>query len=216
MDLKQITSGQYLEMTEEEQLKVMTEIYRELFFRNVKDYGLEFINVAEDYGINDYVNGNARIEIAFGMLNAAIGMLYQTFTNQNRAELQSLSEGTEFAARISTELFDLINQMQEDTHTAIGLQTWYHAALAHRRESKRHLVDADGTTVPFTEHEIEQGRKAKEEHHLQWKEELEAQRQEMEDGYWGKRELPELPEGYGSAQLVMPLWSAGFRPEEEN
>ena len=214
-DWGKITGAEFLAMNEVEQARVLTHIYRELFFNSVKDYGCEFINVAEDYGINNYATGSSRIEIAFGMLNAAVGMLHQAFTNQNRVELQCLSKETEFAAAVSTELYDCINQMQQDMQTVVELQTWYHAALSHRREGKRHLVDGEGTTEPFTEQEIERDRQAQEQQQQQWKEELEKERQELEDAYWGKRTPPELPEGYSSGQLLIPIWSTGFMSTEE-
>ena len=57
LDLSQITAGEYQQMTEEEQLKVMTEVYRELFFRNLQDWSLHAIDVMEAQGINDYEEG---------------------------------------------------------------------------------------------------------------------------------------------------------------
>ena len=92
----------------------------------------------------------------------------------------------------------------------------YSAALKHRREGKRHLLDPEGLTKPFTEEQLELNRKAKEENQRLWREGLEQQRQELEDAYWGRRPAPELEENWETAQMVMPLWSVGFRPEEEN
>ena len=202
-------------MDEETQNRVLTEVYRELFFRDTKEWGLEMINVMEQYGINDYARGNSRIEIALGMLNASITCLLQAFTNQNRQELQCFSEDTQFAADLSTTIYDLINNIHQDTGDLIALQTMYSAALAHRREGKRHLLDADGLTKPFSEEQLELEREVKEKNYRLWKEDLEEQRQELEDAYWGRIPAPPLEEDWDSAQMVMPLWSAGFMTTAE-
>ena len=213
---KEMKGYQFLELDEETQNRVITEVYKELFFEDTKKWSIGMVNVMEEYGINNYGTGNNRIEIALGMLNASITCLLQAFVNQNRRELQCYSEDTSFAANLSTNIYDLIDQIHQDVGSLITLQTMYSAALKHRREGKRHLLDPEGLTKPFTEEQLELNRKAKEENQRLWREGLVQQRQELEDAYWGRRPAPELEENWETAQMVMPLWSVGFRPEEEN
>ena len=211
---KELKASEYLQLDEVEQNRILTKIYEELFFKDVQAWGVEMINVMEAYGINDYSTGSSRVEIALGMLNASITALLQLFSVQNRQELQALSEDTVFAANLSTSIYDLVNQMQSDVGALLDLQTCYHAALAHRREGNRNLLAADGTTKPYSNAVLEKEREYKEQAERQWKQELQQQRQELEDAYWGRRPTPELEEGYGSAQMIIPLWAAGFKPEE--
>ena len=213
---REMKGTEFLELNEVDQNRVLTEVYKELFFDQTKKWSIEMIDVMEDYGINNYGTGNSRIEIALGMLNASITCLLQAFVNQNRQELQCFSEDTSFAANLSTNIYDLIDQIHQDVGSLITLQTMYSAALAHRREGKRHLLDPEGLTKPYSEEQLELNRKAKEENHRLWKEELDKQRQELEDSYWGRSTAPDLSDKWETAQLILPLWSVGYKPEEEN
>lgn len=216
MDLSQIKGSDYLAMDPAQQAKVLTEVYRTLFFEDVKAWSLEGINILEELGINDYQSGHARTELPLGLMNACVAALHQCFTEQNRAELQCLSAGTEFAAGLSTEIFDHINHLQAVMEQLVTLQTYYFAALKHRKESKRHLINEEGDTVLFSEEELTKDAEAKAKRDLYFKERLAEQRAELERVYWGQSEPPELSEEYSSSQLPMPLWSVGFRPEEGN
>ena len=214
MDLSQIKGSDFLEMEPAEQATVLTEIYRTVFFEDVKAWSLEGINILEELGINDYQSGHARTELPLGLMNACVAALHQCFTEQNRAELQCLSAGTEFAAGLSTEIFDHINHLQAVMEQLVTLQTYYFAALKHRKESNRHLINVDGETELFSEEEIAKDIAAKAERDRYFKERLAEQRAELERVYWGEAEAPALEEGYDSAQLPLPMWSVGFRPEE--
>ena len=214
MDLSQIKGSDYLAMPPAEQAKVLTEIYRTVFFEDVKVWSVEGINILEELGINDYQSGHARIELPLGLMTACVATLHQCFTEQNRAELQCLNAGSEFAAGLSTEIFDHISHLQAVMEQLVNLQTYYFAALKHRKESNRHLINEDGETELFSEEEIAKTTAAKAERERYFKERLAGQRAELERVYWGKAEPPELEEGYDSAQLPLPMWSIGFKLEE--
>ena len=51
VDLNTITGAIFLEMNREEQLKVLTEVYRELFFNDVKEWRIHAINVLDSQKI---------------------------------------------------------------------------------------------------------------------------------------------------------------------
>ena len=216
MDLSQIKGSDFMAMDPAQQAKVLTEVYRTLFFEDVKGWALEGVNILDELGINDYASGHSRIELPLGIMTACIGLLHQCFTTQNRAELQCLSESTEFAAGLSTEIFDHINHLQAVMEQLVTLQTYYFAALKHRKESNRHLINEEGDTRLFSEEELQQDAAVKAEQERLFKERLNEQRAELERAYWGQAEPPELPKEYSSSQLPMPLWSVGFKPEEGN
>lgn len=215
MDLSQIKGSDFLEMNPAEQAKVLTEIYRELFFRDIKEWSLYGLDLMEELGVNDYQAGHSRIEIPLGLMNTCIALLHQCFIGQNRAELQCLSKETEFTASLSTQIFDTVNAIKALTDELINLQTFYHAGLQHRKESNRHLVNAEGDTVEFSKEELAKDARVKAEQDRHFKQQLEQQRAELEASYWGRVAPPPLGEGYDSAQLIIPIWAAGFRPEEQ-
>ena len=214
IDLSQITGGEYQQMTEEEQRKVLTEVYRELFFRDVQDWTQYSFDVIEQAGINDYEAGHARIEIPIAFLRSTAMMLKQCFTDQHRAELQCLSEDTEFACQLAEAIFDRADELSKLAEDVLTLQGYYHAALKHRKESNCNLLDVEGNTRPYAAETIERERLMKEEVEREWKADIQRQRDELERSYWGKAQPPEIDEGYDYAQLIMPLWAAGFREIE--
>lgn len=87
IDLKDISGAAFLEMDREEQLKVLTEVYRSLFFDDVKQWSVQTIDVLEAVGVNDYEEGHSRIEIVLGYLNACAAVMQQAFETQHRHEL---------------------------------------------------------------------------------------------------------------------------------
>ena len=215
MDLSQIKGSDYLAMDPAEQAKVLTEIYRTVFFEDVKGWSVYGIDLLEELGVNDYAEGHARMELPLGLMNTCIAILHQCFVEQNRAELQCLSKDTEFTANLSTQIYDTIDTIKALTDELINLQTYYFAGLKHRKESNRHLINAEGDTVPFSKEELAKDAKVKAERDKRFKQQLEQQRAELEAVYWGTAQPPELDEGYSTAQLPLPLWSVGFRPEEQ-
>ena len=216
VDLSQITGTDYLEMSVEEQRRVLTEVYREVHFNDVQAWSQYAFDVIEEAGINDYENGHSRIEIPIAFLRSTAMMLKQCFMEQHRSELQCLSEDTEFACQLAEAIFDRANELSRLAEDVVTLQGYYHAALQHRKESNANLLDAEGNTRPYSPEVIAKEQLLAEQREQEWKQDLQRQRGELEDAYWGKRSLPEVPEGYTSSQLVMPLWSVGFKPEEEN
>ena len=72
------------------------------------------------------------------------------------------------------------------------------------------MLDAKGNTKVYPPEVVARERLMEEEHEQQWIENLRAQRAELERVYWGEQEPAPLEEGYDSAQLPLPLWTAGF------
>ena len=210
VDLSQITAGEYQQMTEEEQLKVMTEVYRELFFRNVQDWSQHAVNVIEEQGINDYEEGHSRVEIPLAFMRVGALLLQQCFTSQHRHELQVMNENTQFAASLTESIYDHLTEIQKLSEDVVTLQTYYYAALQHRKESKANLLDAEGNTKPYPPEMAERERLLDMEREEEWKQQLRAERAELERVYKGEQEPPELEEGYDSCQLPLPLWTTGF------
>ena len=215
MDLSQIKGSDYLAMDPAQQAKVLTEIYRTLFFEDVKGWSVYGIDLLEELGTNDYAEGHSRMEIPLGLMNTCIAVLHQCFVGQNRAELQCLSKDTEFTAGLSTQIYDTIDTIKALTDELINLQTYYFAGLKHRKESNRHLINAEGDTVPFSKEELAKDAKVKAERDKRFKQQLEQQRAELEAVYWGRAQPPPLGEDFDSAQLIIPIWAAGSRPEEQ-
>lgn len=210
IDLSQITGEQYRQMTKAEQLKVMTEVYRELFFRDVQDWTQYSFDVIEQAGINNYDEGHARIEIPIAFLRSTAMMLKQCFMQQHRSELQCLSEDTEFACQLAEAIFDRANELSKLAEDVLTLQGYYHAALMHRKESNANLLDAEGNTAAYSAEVIAKEQLLAEQREQEWKQQLRAERAELERVYNGEVEPAPLEEGYDSAQLPLPLWAAGF------
>ena len=210
IDLSKIKGQDYLAMSEEEQLKVLTEVYRELFFRDVQGWTQYAFDVVEEAGINDYESGQARIEIPIAFVRSCAMMLKQCFTDQHRAELQCLSEDTEFACQLAEAIFDRADELSKIAEDVLTLQGYYHAALFHRKESKANLLDAEGNTKPYSAEAIAREHLLAEQSEQEWKQQLREERAELERVYRGEQEPPALEEGYESAQLPLPLWTAGF------
>ena len=210
VDLSQITGTDYLEMSVEEQRRVLTEVYREVHFNDVQAWSQYAFDVIEEAGINDYENGHSRIEIPIAFLRSTAMMLKQCFMEQHRSELQCLSEDTEFACQLAEAIFDRANELSRLAEDVVTLQGYYHAALQHRKESNANLLDAEGNTRPYSPEVIAKEQLLAEQREQEWKQQLRAERAELERVYNGEQEPAPLEEGYDSAQLPLPLWAAGF------
>ena len=180
MDLSEITGAEYTAMSEAEQLKVLTEVYRQLCFDNITTVSLRAIDVLESMGINDYESGSSRIELPLGFLRTSAQLIKQCFVEQHRHELQVMSAETEFAAALSESIYDRAAQLQDLIEDLVTLQTYYSACLMHRKESNVHLIDEDGTTVPYSKESIERERLKAEEQDEYWKQNIREQRAELE------------------------------------
>jgi len=210
IDLSQITGADYKAMPVEEQRRVLTEVYRELFFRDVQSWTQYAFDVVEDAGINDYETGHSRIEIPIAFVRSCSMMLKQAFMQQHRAELQCLSEDTEFACQLAEAIFDRADELSKIAEDVLTLQGYYHAALLHRKESKANLLDAEGNTKPYSAEAIAREHLLAEQREQEWKQQLREERAELERVYRGEQEPAPLGEDYDSAQLPLPLWTAGF------
>jgi hypothetical protein len=208
IDLNTVSGAEFLAMNVEDQRRVLTEVYRELCYRDISDWSQEAINIIEALGINDYKTTEARVDIPLGFLRATAQLMKQCFTEQHRRELQVLSQQTEFAAGLAEEIYDRADEIAKLTEELLTYQTYYHAALQHRKENV-HLLDADGGTVPYSRKEIETEQQLQEKSYQQWSDALQQKRDALEAAYWGTVQPPELEPG-GEAQLIIPLWTAGF------
>jgi len=210
IDLTQITGAAFLQMDREEQYRVLTEVYREQFFEDVKQSSVQAIDVLEAVGVNDYAQGHSRIEIVLGYLNACSAVMRQAFETQHRHELQCMDKDTQFGAQLAESMYDLSAEIRKQIDNLITVQTYYAAVLGHRRDNNVNLLDAEGNVSPYKPEVLERERLLQEEHEQQWKQRLRAERAELERVYWGQQEPAPLPEGHDSAQLPLPLWTAGF------
>lgn len=210
IDLSQITGAEYSKMSEEDQLRVMTEVYRELFWRSIQDWSQHAIDVIEEQGINDHEAGESNVQIPLAFMRTCALLLQQCFTNQHRRELQAMSEDTQFAASLAESIYDHVTEIQKLSEDVVTLQSYYSACLSHRKESKVNMIDEDGTTVPYSEEALMQEELIREEHEREWKKEIRKQRAELERVYTGEQEPDPLEDGYDSAQLPLPLWTVGF------
>ena len=84
------------------------------------------------------------------------------------------------------------------------------AALTQRKESKAHLLNADAEAKPYSQEELMHKQLIEDQHFSGWRKNMRKQRKELEDAYWGRAQMPPLPEDCEWIQTVMPLWSAGF------
>ena len=84
------------------------------------------------------------------------------------------------------------------------------AALTQRKESKAHLLNADAEAKPYSQEELMHKQLIEGQHFSDWRKDMRKQRKELEDGYWGRAQIPLLPKDYECIQTVMPLCSAGF------
>lgn len=210
INLEKITGEQYLSMTDEEQLRVMTEIYRELYFKDIQSWSLYSVDVLEELGTNDYDSGHSRLEIPLGFLRSCSKILEQAFTNQSRHELQVMTEATEFGAELSNAIYDQAVEIGKLVEDMITYQTYYHATLQHRADHRVHLLNQDGDTQPYSAEEIKRIELIDTQDKNAWRESLRQQRKELSDAYWGRAPMPELHEEQTHCQCVLPLWEAGF------
>ena len=121
-----------------------------------------------------------------------------------------MNESTQFAASLTESIYDHLTEIQKLTEDVVSLQTYYSAALSHRKESNANLLDVEGNTKRYSPEMIERERLLKQEAEEEWKQNLRAERAELERVYRGEQEPPELEEGWDSCQLPLPLWTAGF------
>ena len=149
-------------MPVEEQRRVLTTVYRELFWQSIQDWSQHAIDVLEEQGINDYEQGHSNVEIPLSFMRVSALLLQQAFTEQHRRELQVMNEDTQFAASLSESIYDHLSQIQKLTEDVVTLQSYYTAALKHRKESNVNLLDAEGNTKPYAAETIERERLVKE------------------------------------------------------
>jgi hypothetical protein len=166
--------------------------------------------VFEQLGINDYENQRSNINLPLGFLRAGSMLLKQCFMEQCRHELQVMQEDTQYAARLTEEIYSSADKISNAVEDMILLQTYYSACLSHRRESNANLIDDDGTTVPYSEEVIMKEQLMRKESEEAWKDSVREERAELERAYMGEAPPPPLPEGYETCQMVIPLWKAGF------
>lgn len=197
-------------MNEEEKLRVMTEVYRELFHKSVVDWSQEAVNVLGELGINDEDSYQSRLEIPLASLRTCSVMLKYAFTEKNRQELQALTEDTQFGAELSGNIYDSASSVVKLVDDIILHQTYYHAVLMNRKESKTHLLNSEGDTKPFTAEEIKRGELIEAQNDTAWREDVRTQRKEMSDNYWGRKALPEISDEYEYEQTIIPLLEAGY------
>ena len=206
VDLSNITGAEFLAMPMKEQMSVLTEVYRELSFGETKRWSLKSIDVLEAMGVNDEETGVANVEMMIGMLVASAKLLQQAFTRQNRLELQVMDANTQFAADLTTAMYDRANEATALADELATLQTYYSAALMHRRENKWHLVNQEGELKPYTEEEIAKGERLEAKELQEYDEWLAKERDIHLKAYWGEGPLPELDEDQECCQLVIPVW----------
>lgn len=213
IDLCQITVGDFASMSEQDQLKVYTEIYKKLFFDEVKEQSIQAVDVLERLGINDYDAGTARPEVALGFLRSGSQVLKQAFTDQHRVELQVMRGETQFGAALAEAIYDKASELCGQVEDLIYLQMFYAAVMQHRKNNI-HMLDAVGSTAPYSAEEIRTREQHQQRQKQQWRQHIARERAKLERVYWGEADPDPLEEPGSEVQLIVPLWSAGYDPME--
>ena len=210
IDLNAITVTALLEAPREEQYRVLTQVYRELFFNDIKQWSTHAIDILEAIAANGYQEARLKIEVVLGYLHTCGLLLQQTFETQHRQELQCMTEDTQFGAQLAESIYDLSDQINKNISDLITVHTYYDALLKHRKENSVNLLNAEGDTKPYSDEELAKQKyyaRCAEEEYVEY---IRDQRAVLEGSYWGEAAPPPLEEDEDSAQLVMPLWLAGF------
>ena len=148
--------------------------------------------------------------MVLGYLHTCGLLMQQTFETQHRQELQCMTEDTQFGAQLAESIYDLSDYINKKISDLITIHTYYDALLKHRKENSVNRLNAEGDTKPFSDEELAKQKysaRCAEEEYVQY---IREQRAVLEASYWGEAAPPPLEENEDSAQLVMPLWLAGF------
>lgn len=152
-DFKDMTVGEYRELPEEEQHKVEHKVSTELFFRLAKDRAVQAIDILEGLGINDYENGYSRTEIPLGIAWGCIKALKISLDEQARAEMQVHTERTDYGSQLAAHSSDITDTLYKCIEELIATQCEYFSVLSNRK-AKRHLLNDEGETIPYTAEEL--------------------------------------------------------------
>ena len=180
-------------------------------FEAIKQWSLWFIDfVDENHLINNYKRGTFMREAGLGMLRAVVDIWLQSSEIQGRMELQAMTEASQFGVELSDYGNDLARELQRLVDEISSVELAYKAVLVGR-QNDIHFLNGQADHVSFSEEEKQAELEQEAQQFDEWQAEMRRQRAELEAAYWGKAEPPELTEEEGdSAQLVLPLWSAGY------
>ena len=198
-------------LSADDKAKIIYETATDDHFEAIKQWSLWFIDFVEDHHlINNYKRGTFMREAALGMLRSLVGIWLQSSETQGRMELQAMSEASQFGVELSDYGNDLARELQRLVDEISSVELAYKAVLVGR-QNDIHFINDQAEFVNFSEEEKQAELEQEVQRFDEWQAELRRQRAELEASYWGEAEPPELTEEEGdAAQLVLPLWSAGY------
>ena len=198
-------------LSSDDKAKIIYETATEDHFESITQWSLWFIDFVEQHHlINDYKRGTFMREAGLGMLRALVDIWLQSSETQGRLELQAMTEASQFGVELSDYGNDLAREMKRLVDEISSVELAYKAVLAGR-QNDIHFLNQKADHVPFSEEEKQAELEQEAQQFDEWQADIRRQRAELEASYWGKAEPPELTEEEGdAAQLVLPLWSAGY------
>ena len=200
-------------LSPEDKFKIIHHRAKDKAFEEIQKYSLGTIDFLDaNELVNDYSTGVSRREPMLGILTAVSRLYAQSTDDQGRRELQAQTKETQHACELTTYATDLASALVKIVREIAAVELEYAAVLEGRRFSV-HYTDDEGTHVPYSTEEVERENGIYNQRVEDEKQYLEQVRKVHEDNYWGRGQLPELEEG-GTAQTILPLWSAGFTPEK--
>lgn len=198
-------------LSADDKAKIIYETATDDHFEAIKQWSLWFIDFVDDHHlINNYKRGTFMREAGLGMLRALVDIWLQSSEVQGRMELQAMSEASLFGVELSDYGNDLAREVKRLVDEISSVELAYKAVLVGR-QNDIHFLNQEADHVPFSEEEKQADRELEAQQFDEWQAEVRRQRAELEAAYWGDAEPPELTEEEGdAAQLVLPLWSAGY------
>jgi len=149
-------------------------------------------------------------EAGLGMLRALAGVWLQSSETQGRMELQGMRETSKFGVELSDYNNDLAREVKRLVDEITSVELAYKAVLVGRQQDI-HFINDQAEFVNFSGEEKQAELEQEAQNFDEWQADIRRQRAELEASYWGEAEPPELTEEEGdAAQLVLPLWSAGY------
>ena len=198
-------------LSADDKAKIIYETATDDHFEAIKQWSLWLIDfVDEHHLINDYKRGTFMREAGLGMLRALVELWLQSSETQGRLELQAMTEASQFGVELSDYGNDLAREMKRLVDQISSVELAYKAVLVGR-QNDIHFLNGQADHVPYSEEEKQAELEQEAQQFDRWQTELRRQRAELEAAYWGEVSPPELTEEEGeAAQLVLPLWAAGY------
>ena len=201
------------QMPLKEKMQIVYQMRADEYFEDSKYWSIWLLDFIEAAGlVNDQRTGTSRREAVTGFLRLCTELYKQSANDMYRRELQTQTRQSQYGMKICEETSEIADALAELAGRALLADADY-ASILQGRRCDYHFTDAEGNGVPYSKAELRAIEKADYEYYESYQQQLQQDRQVLEDAYWNKGELPEVEPG-GIVQLVIPLWSVGFTPEK--